>query len=178
MKIINRLYIKVIIIAAILIVASVKLYDIEHKYNQIKTQKTKEINALKQTTQQKINLLEKKIINYKVEVSELKQKIKPTPKPKKIIKKSTNQDKKSEDKYKIIIMQNIHHQILQELKYAPYLPVSQLQTMMQERFVGIKFQISIYTNDKQKFNGMKHSPNKIYSIIRDNELLEVRFDTK
>ena len=79
MKIIDRLYIKVVMIAAILIVAFIKLYNINHEYQQITIQKTKEVIKLKQTTQQKINLLEKKVISYENKVNELEKKIKKIP---------------------------------------------------------------------------------------------------
>jgi vacuolar-type H+-ATPase subunit I/STV1 len=175
-------------IAAILIVAFIKLYNINHEYQQITIQKTKEVIKLKQTTQQKINLLEKKVISYENKVNELEKKIKkiPTIKKKEInnnciekIKHKKSKHKKLENKYKKLIMQNIHHQILQELEYAPYLPVSQLQQMMQKRFIlkDITFKISIKTTSKT-FSGIKITKDKTASIIRDSELLEVKFDTK
>ena len=51
--------------------------------------------------------------------------------------------------------------------------------MMQKRFIlkDITFKISIKTTSKT-FSGIKITKDKTASIIRDSELLEVKFDTK
>jgi len=86
----------------------------------------------------------------------------------------------STNKYKKMLMYNIHNQILQELDYAPYLPVTQLQKIIEKRFIldDISFKVYIDDNNNKRFDGVRLTTNKTESIIRDSGLLEVRFDTK
>ncbi len=186
MKIINRLYFKVILISALLITISTMLYytkDYYQKKSKEQLEKhSKVLNQIKKDAQTKIQILEDKIQKYKKDAQHLKQPI--------IIKKVLNQDcQKSlkiktkvvvKERYKKTIMYNIHHQILQELDYAPYLPVSQLQEMMDKKFVldDMSFSITISNKNIKLFEGIIFDKNKTISIIRDGEVLEVRFDTK
>jgi len=185
MKIINRLYLKVILIATILIVAFVKLYYIDNDYQKKSQMQLRNIEVIKQASKTKIKNLEKELVSYKNEIKKLKAKklIKKVVVVQTINKINDEQVKNIEQRiiksYEKIIMYNVHHQILQELKYAPYLPKSQLQEMMQKRFIldNMSFYISIHST-KKVFKGIKIISNKTYSIIRDNELLEVTFVTK
>lgn len=238
MKIINRLYFKVIVIAVILIVGFIGFYYMDISYQNISQQQSKKLQQVEKNSL-KIGSLEKKIVAYKNELTSLqdiKQYLKKIEKQtaenkdavsrlkdkkqylkkidtlekqsaeckekiktlqtvkckvaisvksiakinKKQIKKSKKPEPKAMDKYKKAIMYNIHNQIVQELQYAPYLPVSQLQDMMDKRFhlESMHFKICICENSSKTFKGIKISANKTESIIRDSALLEVRFDTK
>ena len=190
MKIINRLYFKVVLIAIILIVVLVRLYYSDTYYQD----ESQYLKKMKQDTEKKIDNLEKKIINYKNEVKSLKaNEQKAINIREKIIyadnitKMNKMHDKEiqkiklnSTNKYKKMLMYNIHNQILQELDYAPYLPVTQLQKIIEKRFIldDISFKVYIDDNNNKRFDGVRLATNKTESIIRDSGLLEVRFDTK
>jgi len=79
-----------------------------------------------------------------------------------------------------LIMKNIHHQILEELKFAPYLPANQLQNIMDDRFIleNLCFKICIIKNSGKNFRGVKILNNKTQSIIKNNMLLEVLYGSK
>ena len=172
MKIINRLYFKTIVIATVLIISIVEFYYLH------------DLKNIAQKKEMRINKLNLEVVNYQKKLKYFKNlKKKVEIKKVEIIKTKIKKiyiTKKSTDKYKKMIMYNVHNQILQELKYAPYLPVSQLQEMMDNRFVlnGIKFRICICENINKPFKGIKVEDKITKSIIRDNELLEIRFDTK
>jgi len=183
MKIINRLYFKVVLIATILIASIICFYYMDYYYKNKSYEQYKKINLIKQDAQIKIKILEKELVDYKNKIEVLEKKDK-----KKMPLKNSNNDnckvknikKQVVEKYRKIIMYNIHHQLVEELKYAPYLPVSQLQEIMQNRFIlkNMSFKISIRKNTSKIFDGIKITSKKTLSIIRDNELLEVEFVTK
>ncbi|MEO1954438.1 MAG: hypothetical protein ABGW74_07020 [Campylobacterales bacterium] len=166
MKIINRLYIKVIIIAFLMLGLVFEFYYFNKK-NTIVEKPKKE----KSTHIQKVKILQKELNSYKQKLKYLNE----HPKVKIKIKKVKQIDKK----YKKMMMYNIHHQILQELKYAPYLPAKQLQTMMEKRFVldGLSFKIFLKPT-KKVFDGIKITKDKTESIVRTGLLLEVKFVDK
>ncbi len=166
MKIINRLYIKVIIIAILMLGLVFQFAYMEEK--TVVCEKPKQ-NIIHNT--QKVKTLQKELESYKQKLKYLNE----HPKVKIKIKKVKQIDKK----YKKMMMYNIHHQILQELKYAPYLPAKQLQTMMEKRFVldGLSFKIFLKPT-KKVFDGIKITKDKTESIVRTGLLLEVKFVDK
>jgi len=165
MKIINRLYLKVIIITVLMLALLFQFYSMKNVSVVDKKIPKQDIHITK------IKTLQKEVETYKKEVKYLKE----HPKVKIKIKKIPQKDKR----YKKMMMYNIHHQILQELKYAPYLPVNQLQTMMDKRFVldGVSFKISLKSTDT-KFDGIKVTKDRTISVVRDSLLLEVKFVDK
>jgi len=160
-----------------MIIISTMLYSTKDYYHN---KSTKQLEKQIKNSQIKIQILENQIQKYKKDAKNRKKTIY-------IVKKVVNPDCLKtktkiiiKEKYKKIIMYNVHHQILQELSYAPYLPVSQLQTMMNKRFVldDINFTINISNRNNELFKGIIFDKNKTKSIIRDDDLLEVKFDTK
>lgn len=241
MKIVNRLYIKVILIAIILIGAVVGLYIVNDIYqNKLQVQKvesnkivnylkeeiailedelkdTKKIvdikpkeekkpsikkpknnkiideksisfekNLLKLQKQNsqylaKIEESKKQILKYKNDINTLSNKQYELNKIKEQELSSLKQKLKENAKqYKQEIMKNIHIQIINELEYAPYLPVEQLQTIIDKRFSldNICFSICIYDTTNLNIDGIKISESKSQSIIKDGRLLELRFNDR
>jgi hypothetical protein len=189
MKIINRLYIKVVLNAFILITFVISIYYIDiffqHKLDNEK-------NILMNKHQENIKILKKEIIVKKKKNKKQKQKISKLELDIKDISKRyenklidlTNYNKgqieKITNNHKKEIMKTVHYQLINELKYAPYLLESQLQAIIKDRFLfnNINIKIKIYEKSTKTFNNIKVYKNKTESIIKDNRLLEIKFDGK
>ena len=174
MKIINRLYLQVILVALLLIAVILSIYRLQTRYEQKVQEESLALKAAKQKLQN-CNTLIKKCHQQKRPLKEKsiqKKVLKKDPQPK-LAAKRTNPV--GPNPYKIRLMRTLHHQIEQELHYAPYLPLTQLQQSMEERFPWSRFSISIANYEGKPFEGIKISNETTASLIRDNQLLEVHF---
>ncbi|MBN2782639.1 MAG: hypothetical protein JXQ66_05305 [Campylobacterales bacterium] len=226
MKIVDRLYIKVLIIAAILIVAIVLFYtqntqsdvavvaenDTTKKIQNGYIKELKELRVVKEELKKESELLVVAKNEYKKEIDAINksyideiERLKginekytkkvdaisqqmPVQKQEVLVVKEIECDEVKDDKseivasnemlkrkYEMMIMKNIHNQVIEELKYAPYLLTSQLQEKMERRFVldDLSFMVSICNDTNESFDGVVIDDKKIRSITDAKRLVEV-----